>query len=43
MPDPAHATGTTLTIDLDAVVAKYRLLGETPAGADCAAVRPAAG
>ena len=43
MPDPAHATGTILTIDLDAVVANYRLLSTTAAGAECAGVVKADG
>jgi len=41
--DPAHATGTILTIDLDAVAANYRLLSETAAGAECAGVVKADG
>jgi len=43
VPDPAHATGTILTIDLDAVVANYRLLSRTAAGAECAGVVKADG
>lgn len=43
MPDPAHATGTILTIDLDAVVANYRLLSQSAAGAECAGVVKADG
>jgi alanine racemase len=43
VPDPAHATGTTLTIDLDAVVANYRLLSDKAPGAECAAVVKADG
>ena len=43
MRDPAHATGTTLTIDLDAVVANYRLLSATAPGAECAGVVKANG
>jgi alanine racemase len=43
VPEPAHATGTVLTIDLDAVVANYRLLSEKAPGAECAAVVKADG
>lgn len=43
MPTPAHATGTTLTIDLDAVVANYRTLCDIAPGAECAGVVKADG
>ena len=37
MSEPSHA-GAILTIDLDAIAANYRLLGEKAAGAECACV-----
>jgi alanine racemase len=43
VPTLAHATGTTLTIDLDAIVANYRTLRETAPGAECAGVVKADG
>jgi alanine racemase len=44
VPTPAHATGTTLTIDLDAVVANYRTLCDTaPDAEECAGVVKADG
>jgi len=41
--EPAHSTGTTLTIDLDAVVANYRLLSANAPGTECGAVVKADG
>jgi len=41
--ETAHATGTVLTIDLEAVVANYRLLSEHAPGAECSAVVKADG
>lgn len=43
MPTPAHASGTILTIDLDAVVANYRTLRETASASECAGVVKADG
>jgi alanine racemase len=43
VPEPAHATGTILTIDLDAVAANYGALREKAPEAECAAVVKADG
>jgi alanine racemase len=43
VPEPAHSTGTVLTIDLDAVAANYRLLSANAPGTECAAVVKADG